>query len=143
MSGDPLRPDIVGDWLAKANADLKTARQIASFGESADTCAVCFHAQQAAEKSLKALLVNRGLEPPRTHDLTALAELLPDEIGRCLDLDALDALTSFAVGARYPGPFEEPSLARAIALVGLAGGVLDVVTGAVSKVAASVADPSD
>ena len=33
---------------------------------------ICFHCQQAAEKYLKAFLVQRGLKPERTHDLAHL-----------------------------------------------------------------------
>lgn len=36
---------------------------------------VCFHAQQAAEKSLKALLVSRDIEYPLTHDIELLLQL--------------------------------------------------------------------
>lgn len=34
--------------------------------------AICFHAQQAAEKYLKALIVHRGQNPRKTHDLLEL-----------------------------------------------------------------------
>ncbi len=61
-------------------------------------------AQQAAEKSLKALLVHRRVSFPKTHDINTLLGLLrehgvdvPDE------LRPADNLTEFAVGGRYPG----------------------------------------
>ena len=37
---------------------------------------VCFHAQQAVEKLLKAALVNRGIIFSRIHNLAHLAEML-------------------------------------------------------------------
>lgn len=89
-------------WIAKAEADLlNVENNIAAKDVPWDT--VCFHAQQAAEKYLKAFLVARGERPPRTHDLVPL-------LARCVDLDSgLGALaedclrlTSFAIGARYP-----------------------------------------
>ena len=39
---------------------------------------ICFHAQQAVEKSLKAILVSEGIVPIRTHDLTELAYMIED-----------------------------------------------------------------
>lgn len=124
--------DIVGDWMAKARADLKSARQLLSFANDADTCAVCFHAQQAAEKSLKALLLQSNLDPPRTHDLSALVELLPRQFAGYFDLDALDAVTQYAVTTRYPGPFEEPSYDEARTAVASAGNVYEVVAALVA-----------
>ena len=42
----------------------------------ASLAALGFHAQQAAEKALKAVAVLRELEAPRTHDLAALAAVM-------------------------------------------------------------------
>jgi HEPN domain-containing protein len=41
---------------------------------------VCFHAQQCAEKYLKALLLQAGSEPPKTHDLRLLLQRLPADL---------------------------------------------------------------
>lgn len=65
---------------------------------------VGFHAQQAAEKALKAILIDRGENAPRTHDLGVL-------LRRCVSLGVplhslagdCDLLTPFAVANRYPG----------------------------------------
>jgi hypothetical protein len=38
---------------------------------------LCFHAQQAAEKSIKAVLIDRGVSFPRTHNIRTLLELIP------------------------------------------------------------------
>ena len=55
-----------------------------------------FHAQQAAEKLLKALLVIHGLDYPRTHDLDLLLGLLerggvviPDPLQRVVELSPM------------------------------------------------------
>jgi HEPN domain-containing protein len=65
---------------------------------------LCFHAQQAVEKSMKAVLLHRGIPFPYTHDIARLVTLLkeaqilwPDE------LDEAAGLTAYAVEARYPG----------------------------------------
>ena len=63
--------------------------------------------QQAVEKALKALLVSRGVQVPRTHAISALMTMLA-ELGfdMPVDLEEASALTDYAVAARYPGPAE-------------------------------------
>jgi HEPN domain-containing protein len=74
--------------------------------------AAAFHAQQCAEKYLKALLVSRRVEFPKTHDLRVLNHLcVTNGIITPFDEEALDFLSSFSVHVRYPG--EEPSLEEA------------------------------
>lgn len=87
-------------WLDFAESDLALAR-LASQMESVRAEHVCFHAQQAAEKAIKAVLRARGLEFPLTHDLELLLELaqgagmeLPGQV------KAAAALTPYAVGTR-------------------------------------------
>lgn len=95
-------------WLAKAENDLlNIENNLASDHVPWDT--ICFHAQQAAEKLLKGLLVFHGRELVRTHDLVALlsacVQVVPDlEI---LELDC-QRLTHFAVASRYPDDLYEP-----------------------------------
>ena len=68
------------------------------------TYSACFHAQQCAEKYIKALLVARGREFPKTHDLLTLDTLCAEE-GVFLGLtpSQLGALSAKAVRVRYPG----------------------------------------
>jgi HEPN domain-containing protein len=103
MSGPPSpHPHNAPAWIAKADNDLLAADSIVA-GATVPWDTVCFHAQQAAEKSLKALLVARGEVPPRTHDLTGLLNrAIPYEPS--LSSLAADAtmLTSYAVEVRYP-----------------------------------------
>jgi HEPN domain-containing protein len=68
---------------------------------------LCFNAQQAAEKALKALCIANAIIFPKTHDLVYLIELLgkaniilPDE------LQLVKSLTEYAVETRYPGDYE-------------------------------------
>jgi HEPN domain-containing protein len=65
---------------------------------------LCFDAQQAAEKALKAVLVLRGVPFPKTHSLPELIDLLATK-GESVPEDVHEAagLTRFAVAARYPG----------------------------------------
>jgi HEPN domain-containing protein len=94
-------------WLAKAASDLTAARRLVSAGESYD--AACFHAQQAAEKALKAILALAEAPIPRTHNLEDLHAqcLLLSQPGLANDLASLDVaeLTPFAVELRYDMEF--------------------------------------
>lgn len=96
----PVSPE---EWLDHAESDFRLARLAAGTPEIRRE-QVCFHAQQAAEKAIKAVLVSRGIEFPLTHDLAELLEIarnggldLPEEV-----MDA-ELLTPFAVETRYPG----------------------------------------
>lgn len=104
MNGD----SVAADWLRKAASDLLALDKL-TVGEPVPWDIVCFHAQQAAEKSLKAALIARGLNPPRTHDLLALVTLC-DEAG--IDVSDLEphcrGLVRYAVASRYPDPVLEP-----------------------------------
>jgi HEPN domain-containing protein len=63
---------------------------------------VCFHAQQAVEKLLKAALVNRGVVFSRTHDLGHLAAMLSEaKVSLPLPPDTLSRLNPYAVIFRY------------------------------------------
>ena len=63
---------VVRGWIEKAENDLKTAILTLRAGEECPADTVGFHAQQCAEKYLKALLTARGIDFPKTHDLGEL-----------------------------------------------------------------------
>lgn len=64
---------------------------------------VCFHGHQAAEKSLKALIVYNDADPPKTHRLTELLILLQDEEPTLRELAGeLRSLESYYIPTRYP-----------------------------------------
>ena len=68
---------------------------------------LCFDAQQAAEKALKALLLHRGVRFPYVHDLAEHIGLL-EQSGQEIPGAVRQAarLTRYAVVNRYPGLFE-------------------------------------
>jgi HEPN domain-containing protein len=112
-------------WMAKGDHDiLNIENNLAAVSVPWDT--VCFHAQQAAEKFLKAFLVSRGQLPPRTHDLVAL---LADCAEHDPSLASLETdsrtLTSYAVGSRYPGDLFEPSEAEGRRMAAIARRIRD------------------
>lgn len=63
-----------GPWLARARDDLAVAETLLEAGSPA--WAVCYHAQQAIEKGIKALLVLACEDPPKTHNLVRLNSAL-------------------------------------------------------------------
>jgi HEPN domain-containing protein len=95
-------------WIERAEEDYVLARW-AMRRKTPLTYGAAFHAQQCAEKYLKALLIAHRQASPRTHDLAALGDLcLRNGIVLPVEQDALDRLTSYSVQVRYPG--ETPEL---------------------------------
>jgi len=71
---------ITREWIVKADNDLKTASHTLKMPKGCPTDTVCFHAQQCVEKYLKAFLVWKGIDFPKTHDIEHLVSLLPENI---------------------------------------------------------------
>jgi len=90
-------------WAEKAEEDFALAQSALRRKKPLITGA-CFHAQQCAEKYMKALLVSRKSGFPMTHDLLLLNNLC-SSAGVLLEIDPklLNTLTDFAVRTRYPG----------------------------------------
>lgn len=89
--------------MSHAASDLRLAH-LAAGDESIRREQVCFHAQQAAEKAIKALLLSRSIEFPLTHDIEELLEIA-ESSGISLPADVREAglLNPYAVESRYPG----------------------------------------
>jgi HEPN domain-containing protein len=89
------------EWLNRAKANLARAGQVSPDCYLED---LCFDAQQAAEKAIKAVFIHRGLQFPYIHNLERLLRFLsqggvkvPKYVLRA------DDLTPFAFESRYPG----------------------------------------
>ena len=94
----------VSEWVARAESDYRVACRESTVTAGPSYEAVCFHAQQCVEKLMKAVLIDRGISPPRTHDLLALATMLTTVIPTwSWPTLELSTLTAAAVGFRYPG----------------------------------------
>lgn len=105
MKGNSTRK-IYQEWFEKAEEDLAVIRAILS--EDAPPSAACFHAQQAAEKFLKALIAYREKSPRKIHDLVRLARLLQDTDRGILDFKTeLALLNRFYIRTRYPAHIPE------------------------------------
>jgi HEPN domain-containing protein len=97
----PDDPEVAA-WLGNATEDLRVAEILGPHAATL-SAAICFHCQQAAEKSLKAVFVALDLVPPRTHHLdTLLASLLPQAASLAEVRESLTYLNGFAVLPRYP-----------------------------------------
>ena len=102
-----LPPGSPQDWLRHAESDLALAN-LALEREEILSEQVCFHAQQAAEKALKAVLVARQQRFPPVHDLEQLLEVAQQaHITLPSWSDGLLDLTPYAVETRYPGYWED------------------------------------
>ena len=96
--------DLAKGWLLKGDSDLANAKRTVCSDGPYDTA--CFHAQQAAEKYLKAILAFHKVMIPRTHDLEEL-QLLCVEFVTSADFKqmALEELSDYAVSVRYDFEF--------------------------------------
>ena len=114
---DKLR-QAASQWMRRAKSNLALAKEAKLDDVVLED--LCFEAQQAAEKGIKAVLVLRGIDVPKTHEIARLLDLLeqsglkvPDEIWKA------HALTDYAVEARYPNrimPVTEEEYPQAILL---------------------------
>jgi HEPN domain-containing protein len=95
---------ITAEWAAKAEGDFATLERESRARKDPNYDGICFHAQQCAEKYLKARLTEAGVRFAKIHDLTALLELvLPIEPSWEAFREDLAYLSDFAVAFRYPG----------------------------------------
>jgi HEPN domain-containing protein len=108
MSPDQPEIGTPADWLRCARSDLALARIQRPTEVLLD--ALCFHAQQAVEKSLKAVLLSRGIHFPYTHDIARLITLVQQaNILWSEELDQAADLSEYASEGRYPGSAEPVS----------------------------------
>lgn len=103
MSGDRFPPDDPREWLNRAHSNLVRAKEGVNipgvYWED-----LCFDAQQAAEKAIKAVLIALDVPFPYIHDLGRLLTLVAQEGREVLpSLRQAARLTRIAVVARYPG----------------------------------------
>ena len=93
-------------WLRHAEEDLITVETFLGHPHVAPR-QVCWHAQQAAEKALKTVLIFLQIDFRRTSDLNVLRDLLPESWQLKTALPNLGDLNRWAVGARYPDEVPE------------------------------------
>ena len=117
---------MAGEWLEKADADLRACDELLSAAALSEIAA--FHAQQAAEKALKAFLVWNQVEFPKTHDIKRLLALCRSvDPGLAESVDDASQLTPYGVEYRYPGDYPAVPAATAKESVDLARRARDAV----------------
>ena len=119
--------ELAQHWLRKADNDLVTARQTLLLC-SGPTDTPCFHAQQAIEKALKALLTAAEIPFQRIHDLSRLLDqalpLLPAlEAFR----EGLATISNYAVDTRYPEVTSDPTRQEAVEALAIAEKVMAMI----------------
>ena len=118
---EEVKQEMVKQWLKTAESDLAAAKLLLSAGGSFYYI-VGFHAQQAAEKYLKAYLTHHQIEFPETHDLKEILALVATKDSRLADsMEEAIILTDYAVEPRYPGDFPDPTMDQAKEALRLAG----------------------
>lgn len=102
------KTELILQWLSRAEDDLKVAELAFNDAEPV-LWGAAFHAQQAVEKFLKALLTFHDVEFGKTHDISYLLQLCMDFHPDIQQFAAkASKLTEFAVESRYPFPRTEP-----------------------------------
>jgi len=99
-----MTEELLLEWIRKAEEDYEVAMSLARKRKRPVPNSVCFHAQQCAEKYLKAFLIKQGIPFRKIHDLLELRE-------ECCRIDTsfvlldefLHRLNRYAVVFRYPG----------------------------------------
>lgn len=131
MMRKKLPPDNPDEWLNRAKSSLALAKQKSSGIYYED---LCFQAQQAAEKAIKAVFISKKLVFPYIHDIAQLLSSL-EQSGVFIPQEIRPAakLTLYAAQTRYPsldGPVSEKEYRDAVALaaqvVSWAGGCVQI-----------------
>lgn len=116
----------IASWLERIDQDLRMIELNLNAGESAAWGAAGFHAQQAAEKYLKVLLVQAGVHPPKTHLIdTLIGEVRSAGYSFPLFASECELLNPYAVRIRYPEQAPLPDEERGRAVIAAARRIID------------------
>lgn len=106
---NPEKREYIQQWIFRAREDIAVIQDLAKSGIEYYTSTICFHAQQAVEKYLKAFLILHDIDFPKTHDVDFL-------LLKCQEIDPVSfqfdfkSLTEYGVSVRYPDDFNIPSI---------------------------------
>ena len=99
-----MKNRLVEEWIAKAESDCWAALMFIKSKRKGAPDHAAFHAEQCAEKYLKAFLQKERLRFPKTHNLIELLKLACSKEGTFeLLRDLMADLNAFSVTFRYPG----------------------------------------
>ena len=98
--------EIILNWLKRARSNLERAK-MGKVTQGILYEDLCFDAQQAVEKSLKAILIKLNQSFPKTHSIGILLKLIEEaDVEIPKNINQAKLLTAYAVDARYPGDYE-------------------------------------
>ena len=131
---EQVKAEIVRQWIRKAQTDLAAA-EVLILRDPPLPYPACFHAQQAAEKYLKAFLTWQQVEFPRTHALGELLDLVSQaDKDLAASLSGVTGLNPYGVEVRYPGDIPEPNRQQAEEALELAQSVRKAVLSALPSI---------
>jgi len=104
MRNERFPPDDPREWMNRARSNLARAR-ISSESPEVYLEDLCFDAQQAAEKAIKAVLICLGVWFPYVHDLTQLLTLV-EQAGQ--SIPPADSTGKKVIGLCGRGPLSWP-----------------------------------
>lgn len=119
-------------WIEYAEKDIRAAHALLNSGEFFPR-QICFLAQQAGEKTLKAVLVFLEIPFPLTHDLDRIRELIPAGWEVKEKFPELYDLSVWAVESRYPGSYPDVVEHEAHETLHLAESVFDTARAEMEK----------
>ncbi len=130
------KPEIlkkVIQWLNLADEDLNLASHALGLGARSPYRLIAYHAQQCAEKYLKAFLVYHNVDFPYSHNIRVLLKLCSNLAAWPQILKDAEELTSYAITTRYPGEDEEVTESEARRAIDLARQVREQVRTALKQ----------
>jgi HEPN domain-containing protein len=133
MKPDPEILRKVSHWLEFAEEDLRLARHGLTLTSGVPYRLIAFHAQQCAEKYLKAYLVYHGIDFPYTHNIARLLELCAQKGDWVIEVSEAEELTPFAITARYPGEDEKVTEKESVHAIEVAEKVRNIVRKALHR----------
>jgi HEPN domain-containing protein len=96
----------VKQWMSLAEEDINLASHAMTLGKRSPYRLAAYHAQQCAEKYLKAFLVYHNTDFPYTHNIGRLLKLCEKHTDWTQSLKEAEVLTPYSITARYPGEEE-------------------------------------
>ena len=114
------------EWFVRAQADLDACAALIQAELAAEAL---FHAQQCAEKTMKAILTWHQIPFKKTHDLDELKlACLPLAGDAAIHLQGIERLSQYAWRFRYPGAPYSPGRTEAEAARHASSQLLEAVT---------------
>ncbi|MSQ14503.1 MAG: HEPN domain-containing protein [Dehalococcoidia bacterium] len=120
------------NWMRLAATDLTIAERAMEGGRPLEGPA-CYHAQQAVEKAIKAVLIFLQIEFPYTHEIGPLLDLVPEDWNVREERITPEQLNEWATAGLYPTNLPDPVEENAWEALRQARAVMESVTSDLTK----------